>query len=83
MPYHRSALKRVKRSEKARRRNSHYKSTLRTAIKRLKARKRKEEAETELKKVVSLLDKLASKGIIHKNRASNQKSKLMRFVNAM
>jgi len=83
MPYHKSALKRVKTSEKARRRNSHYKSTLKTAIKKLKATKTKEEAEIELRKVVSLLDKLVSKGIIHRNKASNQKSKLMKFVNAM
>lgn len=83
MPRHRSAVKRAKQNEKARRRNFHYKSTLKTAIKRLKTAQTKEEAQQQLREVVSLADKLVSKGIIHRNRASAYKSKLTRFVNTI
>ncbi len=45
--------------------------------------KTKAEAETELKKTVALLDRAATKGIIHKNKAANKKSKLTKKVNKL
>jgi len=56
---------------------------MKTAIKRVHAAENKERAQAELRKAITLLDRLAAKGIIHKNNAANRKSKLTRFVNAM
>jgi small subunit ribosomal protein S20 len=57
--------------------------TARTAIKNLRELKDQEEAKAFLPKVVSMIDRLAKKGNIHRNKASNLKSGLMRHVNAM
>ncbi len=75
MPQHKSAIKRIKTSEKARLRNRIYKSQLKNAIRKLQSAANKKEAEPEYKNVTSLLDKLACKGIIHPNNAANKKSK--------
>ena len=80
MAQHKSAIKRIRTSEKARLRNRDYKSQMRTAIKNLRALENKEEAEQQYKTVSSLLDRLACKGIIHPNNAANKKSKLAHHV---
>ena len=54
---------------------------MKTFIKKVKTAATKEEAELMLKKVYSILDKLAAKGIIHRNRAASYKSKIAQFVN--
>ena len=77
-----SELKRVKQSIKNRRRNKHYKSLLSTTIKRVKNSK-KEEVQSELKNAIKTIDKVASKGIIHKKNASNKKSRLTKYVNQL
>lgn len=56
---------------------------MKTAIKNVLAEESKETAEKELSKTVSILDKLVSKGIIHKNKAANQKSRLALYVNKL
>ncbi len=76
-----SAIRRIKRSERSRERNQHYKSMMRTAIKGVLASENKEDAVTTFAKTQSLLDKLAAKGIIHRNHAANQKHRLAVFVN--
>ncbi|CUS86490.1 SSU ribosomal protein S20P [Candidatus Kryptobacter tengchongensis] len=81
MPNLKSAERRMRKSEKRRMRNRHYKSMMKTFIKKVKNAGTKEEAELMLKKVYSILDKLVAKGIIHKNRAASYKSKLAQFVN--
>ncbi|CUT04381.1 30S ribosomal protein S20 [Candidatus Chrysopegis kryptomonas] len=81
MPNLKSAERRLRKSERRRKRNRHYKSMMKTFIKKVKNATTKEEAEAALKKVYSILDKLVVKGIIHKNRASSYKSKLAQFVN--
>lgn len=78
-----STIKRARQSKKHRERNTHYKSLLKTAIKRVLSTTDKKTAEEALGKTVSLLDKLASKRIIHKNKAANQKSRLTLFVNKL
>lgn len=78
-----SSIRRIRRSEKSRLRNRSYKSTMKTAIKNVTSAKNKEEAEKALPRTISLLDKLASKGIIHRNKAANQKSRLVLYVNKM
>ena len=83
MPQHKSAAKRVRQNEKRRLRNMHQRSRMRTAIKKVKNASDKETATVELKKTISILDHMAVKGIIHKNKAANLKSQLTKSVNAM
>ena len=83
MAQHKSAIKRIRQSEKARLRNLHYKSMLKGAIKKVREAQSKEEAEVLYRKATSVLDRLVVKGIIHKNKAANQKSKLARVVSAL
>ncbi len=83
MAHHRSALKRIRQTEKRRLQNRYYKKSARTAIKNFREVKEKSEAEKFLPKVVSMIDKLAKRGNIHRNKAANLKSGLMRHVNAM
>jgi small subunit ribosomal protein S20 len=78
MAHHRSAIKRLKQSEKSRLRNSSYKSTVKTAIKKyLGAIESKDQtAETLFRHAASLLHKGVSKGIFHANTASRTVSRL-------
>tara|TARA_Y100001968_G_C19216874_1_gene647642 strand:- start:256 stop:504 length:249 start_codon:yes stop_codon:yes gene_type:complete len=77
-----SELKRVRQSNKNRERNKHYKSILLTVSKKVTSAK-KEDAEKELRNAVKVIDKIASKGIIHKKKAANRKSKLHKHVNQL
>lgn len=83
MAHHKSALKRIRQNEKRRLENRYYKKSTRTAIKNLREMKDKVEAEKFLPKVVSMIDRLAKRGNIHRNKAANLKSGLMRHVNAL
>ena len=69
-----SELKRVRQSRKANIRNKTYKSKVQTSIKKVLASTKKEEALINLKDAVKTIDKVAAKGVIHKNKASNKKS---------
>jgi small subunit ribosomal protein S20 len=80
---HKSAQKRARQAPKKTEYNRHYKARIRTALKNVLASKSKDSAQTELKKAVTLLDKAAVKGIIHRNNAANKKSQLTRFVNKL
>lgn len=83
MAHHKSALKRIRQNEKRRLENRYYKKSTRTAIKNLRELKDKAEAEKFLPKVVSMIDRLAKRGNIHRNKAANLKSGLMRHVNSI
>jgi small subunit ribosomal protein S20 len=83
MANHKSALKRIRQSNARRLHNRYYAKTARNAVKNLRATENKEEARTLYPKVSSLLDKLAKRNIIHKNKAANLKSKLAKHVNAL
>ncbi|MCH7403480.1 30S ribosomal protein S20 [Belliella kenyensis] len=83
MANHKSALKRIRANEAKRLRNRYQAKTTRTFIKRLRLTTDKVEAQELLKKVTSMIDKLAKKNIIHKNNASNKKSKLTKLVNSL
>jgi small subunit ribosomal protein S20 len=83
MPQSQSAKKRMRQNEKRRARNKSKKSRVRTKMKQLRALEDKEAAEELLDEVKGELDRLASKGIIHKNKAANYKSKLEKHVNAL
>ncbi len=83
MANHKSALKRIRSNEAKRLRNRYQSKTTRTYIKRLRGTTDKGEAQELLKKVISMLDKLAKRNIIHKNKAANNKSKLTKLVNSL
>lgn len=86
MPNIKSAIKRVKASEKRRQRNSSQKSALRTAVKAFEstvATNNVESAKEALILASKKLDKAASKGLIHKNAANRKKSRLAKKLNAM
>ena len=83
MAQHKSAEKRARSSKRRAGRNAQWKSRMRSAIKRVRSSKEKEKALVELRKTVKLLDQLAAKGVIHKNNAANNKSRLTTFVNKL
>ena len=76
MANHKSALKRIRRNEAARLRNRYQHKTARNAVRKLRALENVEEAKTLFPKVVSMIDKLAKRNIIHANKAANLKSSL-------
>jgi len=79
----RSVLKRQKQQKTRYSRNQHYKSQMRTAIKKVLTTSKKDEAEVLYKNAISILDRLVSKGIIHKNTASRRKSQISRYYNSL
>ena len=83
MANHKSALKRIRRNEAARLRNRYQHRTTRNAIKKLRTEEDKTAAETLLPSVVSMIDRLAKRNIIHANKAANLKSKLAKRVAAL
>ena len=83
MAQHKSAVKRARSSKRRQVRNAMWKSRMRTAMKRVRSLKEKEKATTELRKTVKLLDQLAARGVIHRNKAANAKSQLTRYVNSL
>ena len=83
MANHKSALKRIRTSEKKRVLNKYQHKTTRNAIKAIRLATDKNEASGKLSSVISMIDKLAKKNIIHANKASNLKSKLTRHVAAL
>jgi small subunit ribosomal protein S20 len=80
MANHKSALKRIRSNDKKRLRNRFQHKTARNAIRNLRNVTTKKEANKQFPGVVSLVDKLAKKNIIHTNKAANIKSKLAKFV---
>jgi small subunit ribosomal protein S20 len=83
MANHKSALKRIRQSNARRLHNRYYAKTARNAVKVLRATEQKDEAQALYPKVCSMLDKLAKKNVIHRNKAANLKSKLAKHVNAL
>ncbi|MDZ7821361.1 MAG: 30S ribosomal protein S20 [Candidatus Marinimicrobia bacterium] len=83
MAYPLSTKKRIRQAGKHRQRNRHYKFMLKTWIRRVEEAKTKEEALKELPQAMSVIDKIAQKGIIHKNAAANKKSRLARHINSL
>jgi small subunit ribosomal protein S20 len=84
MPNIKSAIKRVKVSEKNRAHNITVKSSMRTAVKKAEAAivNNDSEANVAFAAAASKLDKAAAKGLIHKNAAARKKSRLMKKLNA-
>ena len=80
MPHHKSAAKRVKTNEKARLSNVAVKSRMRSAVRAVRSATSRAEAETALKAAIPILDRTAAKGVIKKETASRQKSRLALFA---
>lgn len=80
MANHKSSEKRIRQTEKRRLHNKYYAKTMRNALKKMRSLKDKKEAQEMLPKISSLLDKLAKKNIIHKNKAANLKSSVTEHV---
>lgn len=83
MANHKATKKHARQSLKRRDHNRYYGKTTRNAIRSLLNNTDKEAAQTQLPKVVSMIDKLAKHNIIHKNKAANLKSKLTKKVAAI
>jgi small subunit ribosomal protein S20 len=80
-----SQIKRNRTNEVRRLRNKAAKSEVKTRLKRAvtSAQLGADEAAEDLRLAVKRLDKAASRGIIHKNQASNRKSRLVKRINAL
>ncbi len=83
MANHKATKKDVRQSEKRRERNRYYGKTTRNAIRKLLALSSKAEAEAGLPAVASMIDKLAKRNVIHKNKAGNLKSGIAKRINAL
>lgn len=83
MANHKSAKKRIRQAQVKRLQNRYYHKTARNAVKALRNTSEKEAAEVLMPKVSAMLDKLAKKNIIHKNKAGNLKSGLQLHVNSL
>jgi len=80
------ARKRVRQSEKARTRNAAQKSNFRTSIKKVLkslSDKNKDQSNENFKEAMSVMDKLVIKGLIHKNKAARQKSRLNKKIQGL
>ena len=78
-----TVLKRVRQSRKANERNKNYKSAMKTAIKKVLNETDKNNASKLADKAFSTIDKIASKGVIHKNKAANQKSRVSKYLKSI
>jgi small subunit ribosomal protein S20 len=83
MANHKSAEKRIRANEAKRVRNRYQAKTTRTFIKKLSETTKKDEAQTLLKEVSAMIDKLAKNNVIHWKKAANQKSRLAKEVNKL
>ena len=83
MANHSATKKDVRQSSKRNERNRYYGKTTRNAIRDIKAIDDKSGASEKQPIVASMIDKLAKRGTIHKNKAANLKSKLAKRINAL
>ena len=83
MANHKSSIKRIRQTESKRLHNRYYAKTARNAVRRLRKLTDKAEAQAAYSKVVAMLDKLAGKKAISKNKAANLKSKLAHHINKL
>jgi small subunit ribosomal protein S20 len=83
MANHKSSEKRIRQIEVRKENNKYYAKTTRNALKTLRGTSNKEEAAVLLPKLTSMLDKLAKKNIIHKKKASNLKSSIVKHVSSL
>lgn len=83
MANHKSAKKRIRSNESKKIRNKYQHKTTRNALRKLRGVTVKTEAETLFPALVSMIDKLAKRNVIHKNKANNLKSGLAVKINKL
>lgn len=83
MAHHHSTKKRLRQNAARRLHNRYYATTMRNAVRKLRSTTDKSEAVAALPGVTKLIDKLAKRNIIHRNKAANLKSKLQKHVNKL
>ena len=83
MANHKATKKDIRQSAKRRDRNRYYGKTTRNAIRSLLSLKDKKEALEAMPKVVSMIDKLAKRNVIHRNKAGNLKSGIAKRINVL
>ena len=81
MANHSATKKDIRQAAKRRDSNRYYGKTTRNAIRELKVVDEQKLYDEKLPNIISQIDKLAKRGIIHKNKAANQKSKLAKLAN--
>jgi len=80
MPVKKTIAKRIRQADKARIRNKHYNSLMKSAIKKAMAADNAENATVFGRSALGIIDKVAATGIIHKNKAANQKSRVAKHM---
>ena len=80
MAHHSATKKAIRKSAKRRLANRYYGKTTRNAMRKLHAMEDKGEAEKRLPEVIGMIDKLAKRNVIHRNKAANLKSQLTNKV---
>ncbi len=83
MANHKSSIKRIRQAEKRRLHNRYYAKTMRNAVRKLRATTDKAEAVAMYPSVQKILDKLAVRHLIHRNKAANLKSKLAKHISKL
>jgi small subunit ribosomal protein S20 len=83
MAQHKSAEKRARQNVRRHIRNKAALSKMKSLIRKVRSAKEKDKGAAVLKIAVKTLDQLAAKGLIHKNKASNQKSSLTKYVSTL
>jgi small subunit ribosomal protein S20 len=83
MAHHKSAKKRIRQTAKRRLENRYYGKTTRNALRKFLGLSDQSEAEKSMPSLVSMVDKLAKRNQIHKNKAGHLKSEVMRHLNAL
>ncbi len=83
MAHHKSAKKRIRQTAKKRLENRYYGKTTRNALRKFMGLSDKSEAEKTMSSVVAMVDKLAKRNQIHKNKAGHLKSEVMKHLNAL
>lgn len=80
MPHHPSAEKRVRQDAKRRAHNRYYKVMMRNALKAVRTAETREDLVEKVRVATRVIDRLAVKGIVHKNFAANRKSQMARMI---
>jgi len=83
MANHKSALKAARQAEARKEDNKYFARTMRNALKKMRKTTDKAEADKMLPELSAVLDKLAKKNVIHKNKAANLKSSITKHAHSL
>jgi small subunit ribosomal protein S20 len=83
MAHHKSAQKRIRQTAKRRLDNRYHGKTTRNAIRKFESLTDKKEAAEQMPAIIAMVDKLAKRNQIHKNKAGHLKSSIMKHVNGL